>query len=328
MSPRKTWMKALGLALLALCAAAPSRAAQPDPLVPGDAEMVVAVNVRQMLDSPLVKKYSLGQMKAALKANEQAQKMLAATGVDPFKDVDRVVLAKGAGGNDKVLVVVRGRFDPEKVQAAAADFAEKEPGKLKISKQGGVRLYELKTENKPAFAAFAGKNALVVSPTRESTLEAVKNAGNEAPELNQEMQAALGKVTGKESVWWAVVITEEMKKQMKKNPQAAEMAPNLDAITGSFNLAEDARISLQVHTRNAKAAGQVKMLINQVKPLLAVVAQSNEELGPVVNELMENLKVTSQQNTVRVDLQITEEMIEKAAKKENGKGKEREKEDR
>jgi len=320
MSSRKTWLKALGLALLALCVAAPSRAAEPDKLVPGDAEVVMVVNVRQILGSPLVKKYALEQLKAAVKANEQAQKTFEATGLDPLTDVDRVAITKAAGGNDKVLVVVRGHFDPEKVQAAAADFAEKEPRKLKISREDGVRVYELKTENKPAFAAFAGKGALVISPSKEYTLDAVKNAGKERAELNKEMQTALDKVSGKESVWWAVVITEEMKRQMRKNPQTAELAPKLESTTGNINLTEDARISLQVHTTDPKAAGLIKQKINEAKPLLAVLGQANEELAPVVNELVENLKVTTQKNTVRVDLDITQEMIEKAAKREKGTG--------
>ena len=59
--------RALVGAVLAAGLAAPARAAEVDPLLPAETESVMFVNVRQVLDSDLVKKYALGQIKQALK---------------------------------------------------------------------------------------------------------------------------------------------------------------------------------------------------------------------------------------------------------------------
>jgi len=324
MSSCKTWLKALGLTLALVCAAAPSRAVDQDKLVPGDAEMVLVVNLRQLLGSPLVKKYGLEQMKEALKSNDQAQRMLNAAGLDPFTDVDRVIVTKASGGNDRALVVVRGRFDQEKVHTAATDFAEKNPGELKITTEEGVRIYELKTKDKekPGFAAFADKSTLVVSPSKEYTLETVKNGGKESVKLNKKMAAALEKIGGNESVWWAVVVTGEMRKAMHKNPnpQAGELADKLEAITGYVDVTRDVKVNVQIHTADEETAAKVKEVINQFKPILtalaAQAASKNEDAGTAVEDLVKGLKITSSQGTVTLRLEVPADLIDKLAEKQ------------
>ena len=127
-------------ALLAV-AAAPVRAAEIDVLLPAETESVMFVNVRQVLDSDLVKKYALGQIKQALQGND-AQKMLKGLGLDPLKDIDRVTIGSwGKGPEDmQAVAIVRGKFDPEKVLNAARDQAGKNADKMAIveEKVGGI----------------------------------------------------------------------------------------------------------------------------------------------------------------------------------------------
>ena len=94
------------------------------------------------------------------------------------------------------------------------------------------------------------------------------------------MQDALSKVGGKESIWLAAVITDEIKKQMASNPQAKDLAPKLEAVTGTINVANDVQTNLVIHTTDAKAAADVKKILNQVKPLLTLVAQSAGRTPP------------------------------------------------
>src|SRR4051794_26808628 len=87
-------------AFLAVVVAAPVRAAEVDVLLPAETEAVMFVNVRQILDSDLVKKYALGQVKQALQGNEN-QKLLKDLGLDPLKDIDRVTVGSwGKGPED------------------------------------------------------------------------------------------------------------------------------------------------------------------------------------------------------------------------------------
>ena len=62
-----------GLATLAfVLLAAPSRSAEPDRYLPDGTELVLHVNVRALLDAPLVKKYCLDLVKGYLQGNAEA----------------------------------------------------------------------------------------------------------------------------------------------------------------------------------------------------------------------------------------------------------------
>src|SRR5947207_5565272 len=99
--------------LLALAlGAVPAQSAEPSKYLPGDTELVVYINARQILDAPLVKKYALERVKAALKESTDAQRFVTEAGLDPLKDVQSLLMASpgSAAAAEKVLVVARGHF--------------------------------------------------------------------------------------------------------------------------------------------------------------------------------------------------------------------------
>ena len=203
---RMTWLPLLGLAAL-LSTSTPAwaekaaKAGNADKLVPAGSEMITVINVRQLLNAPIVKKYALAQMKAALAKEEKVTKPLQAAGIDPFKDVDTIVIAGPAGPefNKKGLAIVRGRFDLEKIGSTADAFAEKNEGKLKVLKEGDLRIYEAKNDkgdDKPGYLAFVDDKTLVISPAKEAVLEAAKGEKNGKPSRDPVGGAEQGQLQG------------------------------------------------------------------------------------------------------------------------------------
>jgi hypothetical protein len=309
----KRWLACLALAVVAV----PGRAADADKLLPGDAEGVLVVNVRQLLDSAVVKKFGLEPMKAALKKEDKVAKPLADAGIDPFKDIDTILLtASGNPADNKMLIVVRGRFDLDKIQSTAEELTKKGEGQLKVHKSGDLRVYETrgKEGEKPAFLAFVDNTTLIASPSKEYVTEVAKGDSKGLGKPNKEMAGALTKVNDKASVWLALVVTEQMKKVMAKNPQTAGVAEKLEAITGSLNLSDFLLATINIHTADAQAANQVEMLVNQFKPFLNVLAQADEKAGPIINELLQNLKIDKTKNSVSISLKVNEDLVEKLNK--------------
>src|SRR5262245_4234234 len=110
----------LAAALALLLAPAVSRAAL-DPHLPADTRSYVSVNVKQVLGSPLVKKYALGPAKDALKQIDGVNELLTELGFDPFKDLDRVIVSSpGAKEADRGLIILYGAFDAAKIDKKAA----------------------------------------------------------------------------------------------------------------------------------------------------------------------------------------------------------------
>src|SRR5205085_1963922 len=95
-------------AMLALIV--PVRAAEIDKYLPGDAEVVATVNVKQIADSAVFKKYGEEKARELLKDNDHASKVLEALGLDPFKHITSVTIA-AAGTDDKGYIIVHGQFD-------------------------------------------------------------------------------------------------------------------------------------------------------------------------------------------------------------------------
>jgi len=316
----------LGLALTlgtAVWAAPEDPSSDLDKWMVNDAEMVVSINVKQMVDSQLMKKGGTDALKTVINGNEQVKGVLDATGIDPLKDVSSILVSGTvASAKDvKALVVIRGKFDLDKVHGAAEKFAKKNPDELKLSKDDKQNLYEVKINDQTMFATFVDSTALVMTPSKEATLDAVKNVGKKSAKVNKELRTAMSKFAGKESMAVALVVNEEMKKALGKVPQAAEVAPKVQTITGLITLTDSATTKITVNTEDAKTAGRVLMLLNQLKALAELMVLNNEEVGPIATEMLNALKISQDKSSVTASLAVTKAMIEKANKKDKDKDK-------
>jgi hypothetical protein len=308
---RKTGWIAPAL-LLAAAAALPAGAAEPDKYLPSDSEAVLVINVSQLLDSPLMKKYGLEQLKEQLKSNNDAASFFKAAGLDPLKDIHHVTVgASLAGGKPKYLIVVHGKFNLDKVNDALSAEAKAKPEEVKVIDKGNQRIYEVTpkdSKDKPHYAAFANAETLIVSPSLEQTTNGLKKAEGK---VSATLTTALTKLGGTESVYGAAVITDEMKKGLENNPQMSEIAPKLQYFTGIFNLTNDFNLKLSVQTSDAKAADKIKAMISQMMPILgAMAAGQQEQFGSAITDMVKKIEVKKDdKNAVTISLTVSEEMM-------------------
>src|SRR5207302_9024284 len=130
-------------------------AAEFDQFLPDDTAVVVSVNVEQLLNSPLGKKYIRAALEQGIKDNPQAQEMLKAFNFDPLKDLTRLTVAATGTDQDNALAILNGKFDREKVESTLAKVAADQPDKVKIHKADSTIVYEMiNDEKKPSFAGF------------------------------------------------------------------------------------------------------------------------------------------------------------------------------
>jgi hypothetical protein len=309
---------AAGVAAAVLGAAGSTRAADVDKLTPNDSEALVFVNVRQILDSPLFKKHGLDEAKKALASSEEANKALKGVGLDPFQDVDSLQITAngGAGADGRMLIVAHGNFELAKIKAAAETYAKANTDKLKISKEGEQTVYEavgqaVAGQDGTVFSLFTDAKTMLASNNKDYLLTAAAKKNTGAP--GKALNAVLGKVTGKESMFMALTISESTKKQLAGNKEIKEIADKLDSATITLDLANDAQAAVNIFTTDPKAASDIKVKLNQVKGLAGLLA-ADPKAGPIVQELVDNLKITTEMNAVKMSIKVTEEMIDKAGK--------------
>ena len=136
----------LGAALVVgvLTANSPTtRAAEPDKLLPAEADTVVSVNIKQILDTDIIKKYALEQLKQALDGQD-AKKLLTEIGLDPLKDIDRVVVGANfkSPADIKYLMIVHGNFDPDRLYKAAEKQSKVDADRFAMIKDGDTVVFK------------------------------------------------------------------------------------------------------------------------------------------------------------------------------------------
>jgi hypothetical protein len=314
----KTWRN-LAAAVLAMLFSvwSASAAAVPDRLTPSDVDVVVQVNVRQMLETPLVKKHALAPLKALLERSSETSQLLRAAGLDPFKDIDTISLSSSGRPQDngKLLIVVRGSFTPEKVRTAADDYAKKHPDRLKNVKDGELSMWEIRSDGKSCYAAFADEKTLVMTATTKDTAAILHRAGQAPQQPSPAMQAALAHLKGNENIWLTMVATDEIKQLLKADDTSKDFASALQSVTGALELTDDAQFGLVVHTNSAEAAAKLKDKLDELMPLLAFLGAGKDKSGQIAKEVMDSIKLKTEKNDVSIRVHVTDAQIEKAHKK-------------
>ncbi len=309
------------------------RAADLDPYLPEDTESILNINVRQLLDSELFKKHLLDVAQEALRGNDQLQDILNDLGFDPFKDLERVVIASPIGTEkDRGLVIVHGRFDVAKFKAKAESVAKDQSEHLKIHKiLGGKQLlYEVNHPevDDPVFVALAGNDTLLVSPGKDYIVNALKKSDKDAkPALkNKKFQALLEKVDAGQSFSLAAVTTPEVAKVIEKTPGDVKgMVEKIQAVAGGLTISDEIKLEIAVTAKNTKDAKDLsdsaKAGLNLILSFAAPLSQNanTPKWVELIVEVVKAVRVTNKSETVFVKGRISNDLIEDSLKMKDKK---------
>ncbi len=322
----------LSLAVLVavLLTAVPGRAGELDPYLPEDSESVLQVNVRQILDSPLIKKHALEAAQEALRGNDQVQDVLKDLGFDPFRDLDRILVATPGGTDkDRGLVIVHGRFDLAKFKAKAEEVARDNGDVLKIHKlMGGKQLlYEVNVPDldSPFFVALPNRDTLLASAGKDYVVDALKKTGkSEKPVLkNKDFQALLEVANDSQSLSVAAIKTDAVKDALGNLPgDVKDMIDKIQALSGGLTLSDEIKLELIVTTKNVNEARDLRDSADAGLKLilagLAAITSNQKEAKPALEfalEFAKGLRLSNKGKAVVIKGRISSDLIEETLKK-------------
>jgi len=282
----------LGAALAVVLALAPTaRAAEPEPLIPAESDSVLFVNVKQIIGSDIVKKYALEQLKQALQGND-AQKALGELGLDPLKDIDTITV--GASGKDQTdmsyLAVVRGKFDPEKLNKAAEAQAKKDADHFTRVKEGAATMYKYQSDNgQPLYAAVLN-DTTVLAGSDKKVVAAALAGGTAKSAVSKDLSALVGRMDPKSSLWLVSVVKGKLDNVKLPaggpNPMLQAQLGNMETMTAVVNVTTDVTLDITLGMKNADAADEmgkaVKEGLETVRGILPFLAAQKPELKPLV----------------------------------------------
>jgi len=307
----------LGVALtLALLAAQPVWGSEPDKLLPPECDSVISINIRQVVDSDIIKKYALEQMKQALAGND-ARKFLADLGLDPLKDIERVVV--GGSGKDqtdmKYLVIVHGKFDPEKLYKAAQAQTQKDPDHFSLVKDGQDKMFKFQPENdNPMYGTVVDENTIVLANDKKGVSAALAaSLSGKKPVLNRDLATLIAKQDDKASLWMAMVLKGKLDDVRLPNapglnPALKDHLAKLDTATVVLRVNTDITLEIGMTMPDAAAAAGMGEAVNEIlqsiKGIVPFATASNPQLKPLA-DVVKTLKSEVKDKSVLVSAKLT-----------------------
>ena len=326
----RVWTRVLGLSLAVILMAGPARAADIDKYLPADTEVLVTINVRQILGSALVKKIGLDHLREAMKSQEEVSTIFKELGLDPLKDIDKILAAGPASGEqDKGLFIVHGRFDLAKFKARAEKAAKDNKDVFKIVKikdgQGGeYTVYQFPMPNPQGpdvtlFASFAGKTTLLAAASKDYLIDALKVKDATKVALKSKgFQELLTKINDQQSLSMATVGDALTKGPLADLP-VKDVLAKITAIAGGVTLTDSIKMEFSASTKEAADAKMLKEKlsdgINTGLALLALAAMNQKELAPVL-EFIKSVKATSRDKVLTIKGEVSAETLNKLLPKD------------
>jgi hypothetical protein len=310
-----------------LTPALPVRAAGAEKYLPDDAAVVVALNVRQIVDSSLVKKHAIDALKKMIDGDAEAAKILKALGFDPFQDLNSVTLAlTGLDADSNVHLIAHGKFDAAKISAKGEEAAKEFSDELKIHKEGDRIIYEVNTpgSSKPLFVAQLGADTMVAGTVKDYVLACFdRAAGKKAASLNKDMAELLAKADAKKSVWIGMSGAAISKINLPQpNDRAKKVLERVKSFVLNFSVTKDVKLHLGIDAKSTDSAKElleeVKEFVDQAKGFLALAVDNQKALTPLL-DLVGAIKLTTEGSTVSLTTEVSAEVIEEGLKKTKGK---------
>jgi hypothetical protein len=322
--------RTLAVVTAILLSAPLGRAAEVDPYLPTDTESVLNLNIRQILDSDLVKKNLLELAQEALRGNDQVQDILKDLGFDPFKDLDRILIAAPGGTDkDRGLLIAHGRFDVAKFKAKGEEVAKENSDHLTIHKVLGGKhlLYEVNVPDldEPFFVALADRETLLASPGKDYVIDALKKIGttDKTALKNKKFQKLLETIDVRQSLSLAVVKNPDMVKALNKaSGDIKAMIEKVQALGGGLTISDEVKLELVVTTKNASDAKELgestKASLNLILGLAAAFTQNDSTPeAEFVTEIIKSLRVTHKGEAVVIKGRVSSDLIEDTLKKKS-----------
>ncbi|MCU0703161.1 MAG: hypothetical protein MUF18_04130 [Fimbriiglobus sp.] len=327
-------MRRFSRSLLALvlttAVAATTRAAEVEPLLPKDTEQVVHMNFKQMLDSDIMKKYAMGQLKQALQG-EDIKKVLETLGLDPLKDIERATMGiwtKEADTN--VLGVIKGKFDTKKLYEGAKAFSADSQAKMELLTESvdgkDVTLVKMTGDNgKPGYLTVADESTILVGTEKKIAIDALASFNKkEKAKLSKELTALLLKQDDKASMYLAAVTEGKLKDIPEESLEALSnigldpkklkgQLEKMSTVSVTLNMGKEVKLAAVMGMKDADAAedfnGTLDKLVETAKVFLPLAVNRFPQGKTMIDDLTKTLGVKTKDKDVTLSLSLTAQAI-------------------
>jgi hypothetical protein len=325
---RRMWTVAV--CALGVLVSATAVEAQATKLLPSDTELIVAINVQQILKSEIAKSnkalIDLAKTKVADTLDEKGlDKWLKKADFDLFRDLSSMTFAIPNGrAPEEGFIVLEGKFDSDKIEAAALEASKEAGGGLKITKIAGVKAFEVTPKDeKTMYVGILNKKTMIACATKKDFEEAVARSNDDKkPSFKSNLiKNLLSTVNDKQSI--SVIATSEIVAKLSENnpnagnPQAKgalDQLKKMDAFSLAITIEKDIDFQVGVSAKDDKTAKDFANLSNVglgvAKTQLKKLVENMEQLAPVL-DVVETIRADAKGSNLLIRGQISSEALSK-----------------
>ncbi|MFY7952022.1 MAG: hypothetical protein ACOVT5_05900 [Armatimonadaceae bacterium] len=316
--------------VLATGFAASARAADVDPMLPKESEYVMNMNFKQMMDSDIIKKYAMGQIKQAL-AGEDVKALLETFGVDPLKDLEKATMGFWGSGEDMQYVgVVKGKFDSKKLFEGVKGLAAKEKDKIEVITEKAddkdVTLVKVSQDSgKPMFLTVADDTTILLASEKKFATGALTAFNKkEKAKLSKELTALVLKQDDKASMYMCGVTEGKLKdipagsfdglKQLGiDGDKMKEQVEKMSTFAVTLNVGKEVKMSAVMSMKDADAAeefnGTLEKIVDTAKTFLPLLGGQQPKAKALIDDLTKSLGTKAKDKDVTLSFALTAKAI-------------------
>jgi hypothetical protein len=268
-------------------------------VLPSDSTLVLGLDVKRVAASTFYRKFARERGARPQALTEFTQK----TGIDPERDIDRVVFAAGKDAATDSVALISGRFDRARL---AAELAKT----LKSKTVAGVTVYDFGGAQSSGIAILDDHTLIAgVDATLARTLVA-RAEGGQGLRGNHELIELLTQVKPG-STFWVVGDRTLVGKLPRAIPApgggSSELSlPALKGLTITGDLEPLVTINATGITADAAAAGNLADVLRGLAALLAI--QSSQK--PELKQLASALSITTENERVHLNGRFSYELLD------------------
>jgi hypothetical protein len=314
--------------LTSLCLYPASGWAVDPKLLPEKTEIIVKVNIKQVLESELARSKNVQDVVAELKGafnqlpgNDLAFKYLEKMGLDPAKDLTSVTLAHPANQDaEDMFLVVEGKFNLAKIEAAARDAAKEFGQPLTITKHNDIAVLEFNPAagGVGVFVGLIGTKTILAAGNLPSLKEAIaRSAGTKPAVLKKDVADLLKLVNEKQSISF-VASGRSLGGLGQGFGAIGQAMPGLEGgISGSISFTKQLEFQVGVAMNDPIKARDTSDQGNNVlfiaRAIVAQQAQQNAQFAPVM-EVLNSIRVFTMGNNVMMTGEVSYDALEQLFK--------------
>jgi hypothetical protein len=272
-------------------------------LIMPDARVVVGIDVARIRASPLSASFSDGMQNA----NPELQKLLDAAGFNPMRDLQEILFASPAAGqNPPALLVARGNFDAARLRSFA------ELAGSKISEWQGVPILSDPAKEGGTFALL---DNIIMAGNGDQVKAAIARRGR-GMILNAALATRISNMSSRYEVW--VVSIAPLAKLAESAPGDAnvkgfanlEALKNIDQFSFGVGIKSDITLAAEIVMTNAKSASG---LADGIQMLIGMI-QQNAKGNPEAMAALKKLNFGVEDNVVHLAITVPAAEVEKAVR--------------